>query len=165
MLNEFKIEGDVAIITLTRGYFTKVFVKDLPLISSLKWRVHVKPRSSYAVAYFKASKGIYKLAYMHRIILNAPKNVFVDHKDRDGLNNLSSNLRFATPSQNGMNMIRPKKNGLKGAHFHKGNNTWISQIQVNGKKIHLGTFHSEIEAHGAYCAASKELHGEFGRVK
>jgi len=166
MLNEFKIEGDIAIITLNKGYFAKVYVCDLPLISSLKWIALVQPRSVYAIASYRLSKGVYKTAYMHRIITSATKGIQVDHKDGDGLNNLSSNLRLATASQNQMNMRKhTKKAGLKGAYYHKRDNRWLAQISINRKHVYLGCYETEIDAHMAYCVASKEIHGDFGRVE
>lgn len=166
MLNEFKIEGDIAILTLNKGYFAKVFVRDLPIISSLKWMALVQPRSVYAVARYKIAKGVYKTAYMHRLIISAPKGIQVDHKDGDGLNNVSSNLRLATASQNQMNMRKhTKKAGLKGAYYHKRDNRWLSQISINRKHIYLGCYETEIEAHQAYCAASKKYHCEYGRAE
>ena len=164
MINEFKIEGDIATITLNKGYFAKVYVSDLPLISALKWIALVQPRSVYAVSKQKLSKGIYKTVYMHRIIISSPKGLQVDHKDCDGLNNTSSNLRLATVSQNQMNMRRhSNKDGLKGAYYHKRDNRWLAQITINRNHVYLGCYESEIEAHKAYCAASKEIHGDFGR--
>ena len=166
MINNFIIEGDVAIITLNKGYFAKVLVCDLPKISHLKWKALVHPRSVYAVAGYKVSKGVYKTVYMHRLIISAPKGIQVDHKDGDGLNNTSSNLRFATASQNQMNMRKhTKKTGLKGAYYHKRDNRWFSQISINRQHLFLGCYDTEIEAHHAYCEASKEIHGDFGRVE
>lgn len=165
MINEFKIEGSIAIITLNKGYFAKTLVSDLHIISSLKWRALVQPRSVYAIANYKNDIGDHKTVYMHRLIISAPKGVQVDHKDGDGLNNLSSNLRLATASQNQMNMRKHiKKTGLKGAYYHKRDKCWISQISINRKHVYLGCYESEIDAHNAYCRASKEIHGDFGRV-
>lgn len=165
MLNEFKIEGDIAIITLTKGYFAKVFVRDLPLISSFRWRTIVQKCSVYSIATKRVSTGVFKTVFMHRLILDAPSGVQVDHKDGDGLNNLASNLRLATRSQNQMNMRKHKKKAsLKGASYDKSKNRWKAQISRDRKAIYLGYFDSEIEAHYAYCEASKKYHGEFGRT-
>lgn len=164
MLNEFKIDGDTAIISLSKGYFAKVFVRDLHLISSLKWRPLVSPRSVYAIANSKTDTGSYKTVYMHRLISFAPKGMQVDHKDGDGLNNLSSNLRIVTASQNQMNMRKhAKKTGLKGAYYNKRDRRWISQISINRRQVYLGCFDNELDAHNAYCDASKIIHGEYGR--
>jgi len=80
----------------------------------------------------------------------------VDHIDGNRSNNRRSNLRSATPLQN-----RQNKNGW-GAR-RKGRK-WGAQIQVNGRKIHLGTFESEEAARAAYVAAAREHFGEFARA-
>lgn len=165
MLNEYSIDCEVVTIYLNDGYFTKIHIKDINLISSLKWRAAVRPRSVYAIANLRIAKGLFKTVYMHRIILSAPPNVQVDHKDGDGLNNMPSNIRLATVSQNQMNMRKhKKKSGLKGAYYHKRDNRWLSQICINRTHYYLGCFLTEIDAHNAYCEASKKIHGDFGRV-
>lgn len=40
---------------------------------------------------------------LHKLICKTPKGMYVDHKDRDKLNNRSCNLRAVTPSENRMN--------------------------------------------------------------
>ena len=44
-----------------------------------------------------------KLCYMHRMIMNPPAGMVVDHKNRDGLDNHRINLRNATRRQNSTN--------------------------------------------------------------
>jgi hypothetical protein len=44
---------------------------------------------------------------------------------------------------------------------NKGAETFRSRIEVNGKKIYLGSFRTPEEAHIAYIAASLEYHGAF----
>ena len=87
----------------------------------------------------------------------------IDHVNRIKEDNRWLNLREATRSQNMSNIVKPRNNTneFKGISWHKGVTKWIAQIQLNGKKKHLGCFDTPEEAHVAYCKASDELHGEF----
>lgn len=95
-----------------------------------------------------------------------------DHRDGDPSNNRFANLREATQTQNQHNTKthggRKRKYGtLKGAYFStdlRKTKSWYSQIQVDGKRICLGTFSTEAEAHAAYVVAAKQHCGEFARV-
>lgn len=56
-----------------------------------------------------------KKKYVHRLILEAftsvkaGENMFVDHIDRDRLNNKLENLRWVTPKENASNRKKPEK--------------------------------------------------------
>lgn len=100
---------------------------------------------------------------MHRLILNAPKGIKVDHQDGDGLNNQRRNIRLATNAQNSMNQKPRVKTSskYKGVSLDKRHGTWKSQIGKNGAIIWLGQFRSEVEAAKAYDRAAREMFGEF----
>ena len=49
-----------------------------------------------------------KTLWLHHLILGKKDNYITDHKDRNPLNNLNENLRFATRSQNAMNQKNVK---------------------------------------------------------
>ena len=108
-----------------------------------------------------------KRKYIHRLIMNEPDNMNIDHIDGNGLNNQKSNLRIVTVSQNQMNRRKGKKSSsskFKGVYFHKGDKQWISRIHINGKTKYLGHFKIEKEAAMAYNKAAIELFGEYAHL-
>jgi len=106
--------------------------------------------------------------YLHRIIMQPPKGMDIDHLSGDTLDNRRTNLRVCTRSQNCMNRIA-KRNGrsaFKGVHFlrYKTTNYIQAQIRVNGRLIHLGTFKTQEDAARAYDEAARTHFGEFARL-
>lgn len=91
----------------------------------------------------------------------------IDHKDGNGMNNVLSNLRVATPQQNMMNMRICKRNstGIKGVFMVRGAKKFSAAIHHNYGRKHLGTFDTKEQAGEAYEKAAIELFGEFARTK
>lgn len=86
---------------------------------------------------------------------------YIDHRDRDQINNIWDNLREATTGQNRANSKVVAASGFKGVY--RSDNRWRACIRHN-KKIHLlGQFATREEASAAYAVAACELHGEFAR--
>lgn len=163
-----RIEGDVAYVTLTRGYETVIDAEDVPLVEGYNWYCLPARQTGYAIRDLWLGGENKKIpVMMHRVILDAPTGLYVDHIDGNGLNNRRGNLRFATPSQNSCNMRITTKNtsGYKGVFWVKDKGKWAAQIVLNYKAKHLGYFDTPEEAHKAYCEASERLHGEFGRTE
>lgn len=88
---------------------------------------------------------------------------YVDHVNRDPLDNRWVNLRLATPQQN-MGNKRGHGKYLKGAYKASSGHTFQSKIKIDRKNVYLGTFATEEEAHQAYCDAAKRIHREFACV-
>lgn len=97
-------------------------------------------------------------------------NPFVDHRDTNKHNNVWTNLRLATKSQNMANigLIKTNKSGLKGASRYRAGESygkpWQASIAQDGKSKHLGHFATKEEAHAAYCEAAQKIFGEFARA-
>ncbi len=87
----------------------------------------------------------------------------IDHINNDKLDHRLANLRPATKAQlqwkTGPSL--GNRSGMKGVHFHRGDNTYRAAIKVNGNRIHLGRFKTAEEAGEAYRLAAEKLHGEF----
>ena len=150
-------------ITLTQGFEAIVDDADYVYLSQFKWLAKNKKYAARSPSRRCISRNF---IYMHRVILGLvpSSGLFADHIDGNGLNNVRSNLRTATKSQNEYNRGKRAHNtsGFKGVC--KSLNKWRAGIKFKGKYTHLGNFSSPILAAKAYDKKAKILHGEFARV-
>ncbi len=157
-------------IPLTKGKRALIDDVDFDNVSKYKWhtvKIHGIYYAFRSITIKKDKNNSFtRKVLMHRVILNAKKEQFVDHKDGNGLNNTKENLRLCTRSQNGANskpQKRARTSKYKGVVYNKSSKHWIARAVLNKKSIYLGAFDSEVEAAKAYDKKSKELHGEFAR--
>ncbi len=145
-------------IALTQGEFALVDDDDYENLIRFKWSIIKLKRRSYA-----RSVIVGKHYYMHRLIMDAPAGVEVDHVDHNGLNNSRSNLRFATRVQNIHNSRKrtDNKSGHVGVYWNKAHQKWNCQIGINGKRVFLGHSSDINEASEMYKKAAKNHFGEF----
>lgn len=106
---------------------------------------------------------------MHRLILNAPNGVNIDHIDGNGLNNQKSNLRLCNQSQNEANSCISARNssGYKGVSFsgkEYTHNPWRSRIRVHRIIHELGFFPTPEIAAIAYNNAALKYFGEYAKL-
>lgn len=161
-----RIEGDTAFITLTQGYESAIDTADLPMVQAFNWRSEICRTKIYAVRYKSIGNGERAWLRLHRVILNAPEGMEVDHINGDGLDNRRRNLRLASRSENARNRGATAANtsGFKGVDYFKPTEKYRAYITVHGKRSYLGYFDTAEEAHAAYAEAARALHGEFARV-
>lgn len=81
--------------------------EDYDKISSYNWSVITCKTTKYAKRY--CGSGYINGRSMHRMIMQPPDNLVVDHKDGNGLNNQKSNLRICTRGQNISNSSKLRK--------------------------------------------------------
>ena len=144
-------------IELTQGLYAMVDDEDYAELNAYKWCAHKRRDTHYAVRYSSRKSGKRTAIYMHREIMNTPKEMATDHKDGNGLNNCKSNLRIVTNRQNAQNMRVDKSSKYPGVHWHKRDERWRAKLWVGKKEKHLGNFKTELEAYNAYLAALKSL--------
>ena len=119
-------------------------------------------RGRFVLIQRSCSTGGDPVKSIHRILLRPEPLLCVDHIDRNPANNMRSNLRICTQSENTKNRsAMVNRTGFRGVSWNKLLRKWVSSIKCNGKTHYLGSFASPSDAHAAYCAAALSLHGEF----
>lgn len=156
--------------------FTTVDDVDYEPLNKYKWRLAYSSNRTtiYAVTSMRID-GKFKNIKMHRLIMNAPENEVVDHRDFNGLNNCRSNLRLCSGTQNSRNRRPYGKSKYLGVHLAISNakfkngttrsySYWRARIKVAERFLSLGCFPSEIEAAKAYDKAASQYYGEFANL-
>ena len=148
-----------AVLTITVGEFQAFVDADYAdLVVREKWHLQRSRGLNYAVTS--------DARLMHRMVLGvSDPTAFVDHRDGNGLNNVLSNLRIATHTEN----MRNRRKSRSGAADYKG--VWVERdgriracIRMQNRTIHLGAFGSQQAAAIAYDDAARKLFGEFARL-
>lgn len=155
-------------IHLTQGKFALVDDDDYERLMAMgKWRIG---NDGYAVKSKRKRKDTgewtNEIVLMHRVIMNAPKGMCVDHIKFDRLDNRKSNLRLCTRTENNRNVGLSKNNtsGFKGVSFMKNRGKHFAQITVDRKNLFLGYFDDPKEAAKAYNLAAMKHHGAFANL-
>lgn len=148
-------------VPLSRGKFALVSDEDGPRVLQFKWSYD---GNGYACRKVRTTRRdgtpFQRKILLHRFVLDAPQGMDVDHVNRNRLDNRRCNLRLATRGQNAANMP-PRRGALKGVYRRSDCNRWRAEIVVDGRKRHLGTFLSALDAAVTYDQAALEAWGEF----
>lgn len=101
--------------------------------------------------------------YLHREVMGAASGQFVDHIDRNPLNNQKSNLRFCSQTENNRNVgnTANKTSRFKGVSWDKARAKWKAEITANLRHIFLGRYTTEEAAAKAYDQSACKYFGQF----
>jgi hypothetical protein len=148
-------------IPLSKGKVAIVDDEHFAAVNQHKWTLHAK---GYAYRQTRRN-GKTISVLMHRFIMELAGRELgrlIDHANGDRLDNRASNLRPATPSQNGANskLNRNNKSGYRGVSRHK-DGRWVAAIKINGRKRHLGLFDTAPQAARVYDRDALAEWGEF----
>lgn len=161
-------------IALTQGKFAIVDDSDFGFLNQWKWyALPDKTRTYYAARTILRPVKI--TVRMHRVILGLkPGDVRkADHKNGNGLDNRRGNLRVCDDYENQHNRWKQAKmatSKYKGVCVvsYRGYRYFNTRIQVNNKRIFLGSFpytpEGELSAARVYNSAAKKHHGAFAQL-
>lgn len=101
---------------------------------------------------------------MHRLIMNPEHDMVIDHIDGIRHNNVKSNLRICTRSENCKNIKK-----YRGSSKYKGvskieENKFYSSIKYDNNAFYIGIFTDEIACANAYNYYAIKYHGEFANL-
>ena len=151
------------LILLTQNLSAQVDDWNYDRLMEHKWRAQYAKGKWYATRSLPRIKGILrKVEWMHRVIMDTPEDMEVDHRDGDGLNNLEENVRNCTPRQNNLNKKASGKSKYLGVSYSNGR--IMVQIRGNNSLIYLGYCKTEEQAAKRYDSAAKYFHGVFAHL-
>jgi hypothetical protein len=158
-------------LRLCDGYYAMVDDEDIDMLDKFSWHRRSNKYTSYAMGAIKIN-GKFKCIFMHRLIMNCPNNMVVDHIDGNGLNNQKDNLRICTLGENLRNA--KKHTGLlqyKGVVINRYMTKkyglrirYIASLVLHGRRIKLGNYDTERGAAKAYDRGAVLYFGEFARL-
>ena len=101
--------------------------------------------------------------FLHRLIMNPPDNMVIDHINHNPLDNRKENLRICTQQQNSMNKAISSNNtsGVTGVYFDKRRNKWMTYITYNNRRIFLGYCNTKEDAIETRRAAEIKYFGDY----
>lgn len=140
---------------------TKIDEQNIVVINRYKW--YLRSDGYVATNNFNG-----KYMYLHHLIANIKfgeigDSYWIDHIDRNKLNNTEENLRLVDQSQNMMNkgIMKNNNSGKVGVHWSKSNSAWCVMICLYGEHKNLGYFSSFEEAVKERKAAEIKYFGEY----
>lgn len=151
-------------IPLTQGHEVLVDEDDYEVLAKLKWHASANRNGNVYACRDVKIDGIKMRLKMHRVIMDAPSDLLVDHINHNSLDNRKSNLRICTKSENMRNRsgaCRGASSSYLGVAWCAEGNCWQVGINVDGKRRALGRYNSEIEAAKVYDRAARKFFGAF----
>ena len=98
--------------------------------------------------------------FMHRLIMNCPQGLCVDHINHHTLDNRKENLRICTIAENSQNLLKAKNNNksskIRNVTYNKIKKMWCVNICLNAKNKYIGSYIDIKEAERAAIKARKE---------
>ena len=153
VVKDFKIDDEGRLFRLWRG---------------VEWReVEIKDNSGNGYCCVRWGNKKYK---MHRILyslyheIDVDCSLVIDHIDGNRINNTKDNLRLISQRENTQNRVKHRNGKLQGASRQK-SGKWQALIVIRGRKISLGYYDTQIEAHQAYLQACEMVDKTIQEIK
>ncbi len=155
-----EVDEHTLAILLRGGEQALIDKSDWDIVRGYRWWADRRTHTIYVRSTVKSGGNV----YLHRVIL-ATKSSYVDHVNRNGLDNRRVNLRLATRDQNSYNTTTQDgcSSKFRGVSRYRDprtkeyQNKWNARIQND----HIGLFRCEETAARAYDREASKRFGEF----
>lgn len=115
--------------------------EDRPLWDDHTWRLSGGEGTKYYIATHIRIDGKLRTRYFHRLIMDPPQGMEVDHINRKRLDNRRCNLRLVTHSQNEQNKTsRLGISGYRNVYWLPRDGKYSVSLCVNKRTIRVGRF-------------------------
>ncbi len=155
---------NVSVVYLSQGLLAIIDADDEDRVLEFKWCAVVHKGRFFAAKRYRADE---RMIYLHRLVMDAPKDVQVRFLNGCSLDCRKPNLRFCSRAE--LRIDRQHRRGgssvYRGVHKMHGRPTpWYAQIEHQGAKHFLGTFKTELEAAKAYDSAARRMLGKHAKT-
>jgi hypothetical protein len=139
-------------IDLTKGAAAIIDDDCYEYLSRWRWKCKHEKNTSYACRTTNAGT-----LFMHRVIMDAPPGLDVDHVNHNGLDNRRCNLRIVTRSENLWNK-RPEY-AADGLRWDRRRNGWRVRVDHFGRRIEVGCYRDQDIARSVHQYMEAALRG------
>lgn len=148
MLNKYRIEGDCVFLMIKKKNGRElefvIDLADLPILQKINksWCANWSETSKTWYVYHKDCSLEYQAVLLHRLLMNTPDHLTVNHEDFDGLNNRRRNLSNVTRTVNQLHHRMQSNNtsGYRGVVWDKSRGLYQARVKVEGKNRMIGRF-------------------------
>lgn len=147
----FKLKGTTtayAMVSMNKWFY----------VSQYDWYLG---KAGYPICYQLGQQTLHRFVYTYVLGRKPPIDLYVDHSDRNKLNNTDENLRLATPQENSFN--KTTKSNTKGVKYISANN-YTASITKSGIKREIKNIQTEADAVECYNMMAEELFGDFAAL-
>lgn len=155
--NEIIIKKNYAIIKILcqgKNYNCLIDKEDIDIIKPYYWHLRIDKRHPNCTPYVESIKFINKKRiriHLHRLIMECPQNMVVDHINHNGLDNRKENLRICNQKTN-------TRNRKTSSHINyvKRDDIYNVSFYINGKAKYL-CYTRDIKEAKYYAKLGEEL--------
>lgn len=127
----------------------KIDDEDFELVSKYSWNLSSNGYARTTVCY----NGFRKTLFLHRLVLNTNEQGYVDHINRNKLDNRRHNLRIVDASENRRNSKINSNSTTGASQIHFERSKFRARVHWQGKRHYVGNFDTleeAIEARDSY---------------